>query len=81
VRIRFASSVAKYVQEHRWHHSERITLNGDGSLLVELELAALEEVKAWILSFGAKAVVESPAELQEMLRQDLLHLMQHYCPE
>lgn len=81
VRIRFASCVAKYIQEHRWHHSQRITTNPDGSLTVEFALAALEEVKAWILSFGSKAVVESPPELRRMVRLDLLELLRHYPSE
>ena len=35
VRILFDSHVARYVQEHRWHESEKITESDDGSLLVE----------------------------------------------
>lgn len=43
---------------------------------MEFELADLHEVKAWVLSFGAKAVVESPKELREEVEQEI-SLMHH----
>ena len=64
VRIRFQPEVVRYIQEHRWHPSQILTEQPDGSVLVELQLADLHEVKAWVLSFGAKAVVEVPEELR-----------------
>lgn len=69
--LRFAPDVARYVEEHCWHASQRLTRLPDGWLRVEFELSSLEEVKTWVLSFGAKAVAEQPEELRKSLRSEL----------
>jgi predicted DNA-binding transcriptional regulator YafY len=78
VRIRFTPAVARYVQEHHWHASQTLTEQPDGGVVLEMQLAQLEEVKSWILSFGAHAEVDAPAELREMIAQDLATLTGRY---
>jgi predicted DNA-binding transcriptional regulator YafY len=79
--IRFAPEVARYVEEHHWHTSQRLMRQSDGSLLAELELAALEEVKSWVLSFGSKAVVEEPEELRAAVLREAETLWNHYTSD
>ncbi|MCA8995630.1 MAG: WYL domain-containing protein [Planctomycetaceae bacterium] len=43
-----------------------MTKQKDGTLLAQFALADLTEVKSWILSFGAKAMVEEPEELRDI---------------
>lgn len=76
--IRFAPEVAQYVQEHRWQEIQTISRDRDGSVILELQLSRLEEVKAWVLSFGAKAVVEEPEELKAMLAEEIVQLSAAY---
>ncbi|MFV0446570.1 MAG: helix-turn-helix transcriptional regulator, partial [Planctomycetaceae bacterium] len=76
--IRFTSEVAQYVEEHHWHASQQLTRLKDGSLRAKFELSALEEIKSWVLSFGAKAVVEEPEGVRELLAQEVEHLTRHY---
>jgi predicted DNA-binding transcriptional regulator YafY len=71
VRIRFAATVARYVQEHHWHASQKLRPQKDGSLILELQLASLEEVKSWIQSFGPNAIVLEPEELREEVIAEL----------
>src|SRR5690606_40212201 len=78
VRIRFQPEAAGYVQEHHWHPSQRLTPNPDGTLTAEFQLTDLHEVKAWVLSFGAKALVEEPETLREEMRQELRALSAVY---
>lgn len=68
--IRFTPEVAQYVAEHRWHASQTLTRQKDDSLLAEFELTSLEEVKSWVLSFGAKAIVEEPGKLREEIMSE-----------
>ena len=75
--IRFAAEVTGYVQEHHWHHSQKLTPQPDGSLLAEFDLAPLTEVKSWVLSFGAKAVVEEPEELREAILEEVRSVLSH----
>ena len=60
VRIRFGSTVSRYVEEKRWHPSLKLTRQGDDSLVAEFVLTATEEIKSWIFSFGAMAKVLEP---------------------
>lgn len=69
--IRFAPEVAQYVEEHRWHPSQKLKRETDGRLRVEFELSALNEVRSWVLSFGSRAFVEEPAELREAILSDV----------
>lgn len=76
--IRFAAEVARYVQEHHWHASQCLTREQDGSVRLEMELSSLEEVKSWVLSFGANAVVLEPEELRNAIVSDLETLQRLY---
>lgn len=76
--VRFAKEVARYVSEHQWHESQKLIRQNDGSIRAEFQLTTFEELKSWILSFGAKAVVEEPAALREEIRDELEHLIRSY---
>ena len=76
--IRFASAVARYVDEHQWPGCKRKTRTPDGGRLCEFQLTSLQEIKSWILSFGSKAVVLEPAELVQAIKQEAEHLAWYY---
>ena len=78
VKIRFAAEVARYVAEKQWHHSQQLTPQKDGSLIVELRLSNTVEVKSWALGFGANAEVLEPAELRREIADDLEGLLSLY---
>lgn len=71
VKIRFAPRLARIITESRWHPSQSITHNSDGSVILTLELADLTEVKSWILSFGPNAIVLEPPQLREEIIAEL----------
>jgi predicted DNA-binding transcriptional regulator YafY len=52
------------VTESKWHGSQQLTPQKDGSLLAEFDLDNTEEVKRWIQSFGKHAVVLEPEQLR-----------------
>jgi len=71
VEVRFSPTVARYVQEGRWHPSQKLTGQKDGSLLAEFDLSSTEEIKHWLLSFGQHAVVLAPESLCEEIKNEL----------
>ncbi len=79
VRIRFAPDTARYVTEHRWHHSQQLEEQPDGSLIVTLQLGNLTEVKNWVLSFGANAEALAPPELVNTIRDEINALHAAYA--
>ncbi len=71
VRVKFFPCVVRYVQEHHWHPTQTLTPQRDGSVIAEFHLNALEEIKSWIQSFGANAIVLEPEELRQEILSDL----------
>lgn len=78
VRVRFSPEVARYVSEARWHHSQQLFPQRDGSVIAEFNLESLEEIARWVLSFGKHARVLDPPELIEQIRQELMEMNKHY---
>jgi len=68
VRVRFDAFAARLVSERLWHSSQRIRDLGDGAIELSLELASLEEIERWILSWGAHAQVLEPTALKNLVR-------------
>jgi predicted DNA-binding transcriptional regulator YafY len=79
IRIRFAKKVARYVSEGKWHDSQKLASQKDGSLLAEFQLSGAEEIKRWIMSFGRHAVVEEPEELRLEIAAELSVLLSAYA--
>lgn len=78
VRILFRREAARYVTEHRWHHSQTFIHQTDGSVICEMQLANLTEVQSWILSFGPRAEAMEPTELREAIKDSLLGAALNY---
>lgn len=73
VAIRFDGYAARFVAERRWHPSQEIrNLNKDGSAIeFQVALPGLEEITRWVLSWGSKARVLAPAELEQRVKAEL----------
>jgi proteasome accessory factor B len=71
VKVRFAPAVARYVSEARWHPSQKLSPQKDGSLIAEFDLGDTEEIKRWILSFGRHAEVVEPEGLRGEIKDEL----------
>jgi proteasome accessory factor B len=69
--IRFSPSVAKRAAETRWHPSQEIEHQKDGSLIWIGKVAGMREIKIWILGWGADAEVLEPAELRADVAAEL----------
>jgi predicted DNA-binding transcriptional regulator YafY len=67
VSVRFDATVARYVTERKWHASQQLKKQRDGSLLAEFHLGDLREFRAWLLSFGAHVEVLEPDSLKSDL--------------
>src|SRR3954451_2451476 len=70
IRIQFDPFAARLVAERKWHESQRVREQTNGSILLELELGGLEEIERWILSWGKHARVLAPKELATRIREE-----------
>jgi|SRR6185437_826041 len=65
VRIRFSPEQAPYIAERKWHESQTLEPQPDGSVILLLRVASLWEVKRWLYGWGADATVLEPLRLDE----------------
>jgi predicted DNA-binding transcriptional regulator YafY len=68
--IRFNSLNARYIRERKWHSSQQLTDEEDGSCTMSFNAARLDEVKRWVLTFGAGAEVVAPEELRRLVGEE-----------
>jgi predicted DNA-binding transcriptional regulator YafY len=78
VRIRFAADVAGYIREKTWHATQKIVPQKDGSIFFEARVAGTDEIKFWVLSWGAKAQVLLPASLRDEILSESKAMLRNY---
>ncbi len=52
-----------------WHPSQKLTRKKDGSVVLQLVLADLDEVASWVLSFGPNAMALGPPALRQQVAE------------
>jgi predicted DNA-binding transcriptional regulator YafY len=78
VKIRFARDIAGYITEKIWHPSQKLNGRPDGSVIFEAEVAGTEEIKHWVLRWGAQAEVLAPESLRQEIRQEAQKMVKVY---
>ena len=63
--LRFAPTVAVRVGETRWHPSQVLEPQPDGSLVFRVTVAGTIEIRLWILSWGDEVEVLAPTALRD----------------
>lgn len=64
IKLRFLPMAANKVAEVRWHSTQRVTRNSDGSATIEFRVDGLREITWWILGYGDQVEVLSPKSLR-----------------
>jgi proteasome accessory factor B len=71
VEIAFDGRAAPYVRGRVWHASQQLRENGDGHIVLSMNVCHDWALRSWILSWGPFARVLSPASLAKEVRADL----------
>jgi len=77
-RIWFSPDAAGYIREKIWHDTQDIVSQNDGSIIFEAEVAGTEEIKYWVMSWGAKALVLEPKTLREQILAETSKMEESY---
>jgi predicted DNA-binding transcriptional regulator YafY len=80
ISIRFLPAVADYISDRIWHPSQQLHYLEDGSLIMELEVAGMQEIKAWVLKWGQNAAVIGPDRLKKEIGKELKSMLSYYDP-
>jgi hypothetical protein len=63
VRIRFSADQAPYIMERHWHDSQKFIPQDDGSVIMDLHVANLWEVKRWLFGWDKDAEILIPENI------------------
>jgi CRISPR-associated endonuclease/helicase Cas3 len=76
--LKFHPRVANRVRETRWHRSQVLEDQPDGSLVWRARLAEPKEMLPWIRGWGADVELLEPEELRQRLVEEIIKLNQIY---
>jgi proteasome accessory factor B len=71
VAIRFSPAVAKRAAETRWHPSQELEEQADGSLIWRGLVSGMREIRIWVMGWGADAEVLEPRALRDDIAAEL----------
>ena len=77
-KLRFSALQARWVEAEIWHSDQKVSIQDDGSLLLEVPYSDQRELLLDILKFGAEAEVLEPPELREEIRSRLRRALSQY---
>ncbi|MCG8424188.1 MAG: WYL domain-containing protein [Proteobacteria bacterium] len=72
--VRLTADWQLYTETHRWHPSQRVRIDDDGRVCVELRARICPELKSWVRGFGPDAEVLSPDSLRTEIRDEVHQL-------
>lgn len=78
VKIHFDADVAGYIAEKIWHANQKIEHRKDGSLILSLQVAGIDEIRHWVMRWGAKAKVLEPQSLKNAISAEAKAMCKHY---
>ena len=68
IELLFSSSINTYILERKWHTTQEIVQNEDGSVFLSFLSNQMQETLHWVLSFGTSVKVLNPPEFVEKVR-------------
>jgi len=78
LKVRFDSELAHMVKDRIWKTGQKLSVAGDGSVLLEFEASGSMEILAWLLSYGRHAEILEPPELRREMRRQVKGLREIY---
>jgi WYL domain len=80
IEIEFDVRIAQDIRSRDWHPTQRLRTDVDGSVRLTLDVRPDQTLRSWILSFGPRARVVSPARLAEQILEELNEAREKYAP-
>ncbi len=78
VDLLFDRELALYVKKKRWHSSQTIKMEADGRLRLQVSLTICPDFVAWVMSFGDKLEIISPASLSREIERQVLNMAERF---
>lgn len=78
IELLFSPQISTYILERKWHDTQELTANPDGSVYLSYSTNQLEETLHWVLGIGNAVQVLSPPELIERVKTEARKIMEKY---
>ncbi|MDD5456764.1 MAG: WYL domain-containing protein [Candidatus Margulisbacteria bacterium] len=78
IKLRFAEEISEWITQRQWNKTQEVSVNKDGSIILSMTVDGVSEVIQWILSWGSSVEVLEPAELREMVKEEVKRLGKMY---
>lgn len=77
-KLRFSALQARWVEAEVWHPEQKVSVQEDGSLVLEVPYSDPRELLLNVLKFGPEVEVLQPSELREEVRLRLRRALSQY---
>jgi len=78
VTLKFSPEASRIVKEQIWHKKQKIREQGDGSILLQVPVADITEIKREIMKYGAEVEVLKPLKLRKEIREEIKKMNKIY---
>ncbi|HAX75937.1 MAG TPA: DNA-binding protein, partial [Cyanobacteria bacterium UBA11372] len=58
---------------------QQIEEHRDRSITLRMKVTGLNDLKRWVLGYGKGAIVKSPPELVQLVREEVEAMSRYYC--
>ncbi|MCK8816756.1 WYL domain-containing protein [Natroniella sulfidigena] len=78
VKVKFSGDLARWMKESNHHRTQEIEELEDGSIIMSFVSCGFNEIKGWILKYGADAEVIEPKSLREEIKAEVKKMGEVY---
>ena len=78
IKLRFAPDIARIMEETKYHTSQKVKHQADGSVIITIRVAISMELCSWILRWGEKVEVLEPEELRKEIKRTVRAMKKMY---
>lgn len=78
VKLRFSKDTAPWITRKKWHPTQKIEKNKDGSIIFSVTLKGTKELRWWVYHWGTNCEVISPPEFRKEVLAELKAMVEVY---
>ena len=78
IELLFDKNIGTYISERKWHETQKLKQNENGSVILSFESNQLKETLHWIMNFASSVKVLNPPELAEQVKSEAKKIIELY---
>lgn len=78
IKVWFSKDVARWITRRKWHPTQKVESNKDGSIILKVAISGTPELKRWLFQWGPECEVLSPPEFRKEVATELKLMSERY---